>query len=184
MTLRLESTRLVIRPFREEDGAAWLALVNDAEVNRYLPGDGKPVTLDDFRRALQRRAAAERERGYAMWAVERRDNGEFVGQCGCYPAEGKGPEIELAYHYLPSSWGCGYASEAARAVLAHAFGTLRLDEIIALVMRGNTGSSRVVEKIGMRLVTDEATYYALPHLRKYALARFEWQRPGVDANPT
>ena len=183
VTVRIETSRLLIRPFREEDGEAWLSLVNNADVNRYLPGDGEAVTLDDFRQALERRVNSEREAGYAMWAVDRRDTGEFVGQCGLYLSEKKGPEIELAYHYLPATWGHGYATEAARVVLGYAFGTLRLDEVIALVMRGNTGSSRVVEKAGMRLVTDEATYYDLPHLQKYALTRVEWQRLGTAASP-
>src|SRR5262249_50211304 len=171
MTVRLETSRLLIRPFREEDGEAWLALVNDCDVNRYLPGDGAAVTLDDFRQALERRLKSQREVGYAMWAVDRRDTRSLIGQCGLYLAEKKGPEMELAYHCLPATWGQGYGTEAARVVLAYAFGTLRLDEVIALVMRGNTGSSRVAENVGMRLVTDEAKYYDLPHLRKYALTR-------------
>jgi RimJ/RimL family protein N-acetyltransferase len=114
-----------------------------------------------------------------MWAVDRRDTGELLGQCGLYLSEKKGPEIELAYHYLPATWGHGYATEAAQVVLDYGFGKLHLDEIIALVMRGNTASSRVVEKAGMRFVTEEATYYDLPRLRKYALTRFEWQYLGT-----
>lgn len=175
MTVRIETSRLLIRPFRKKDGDAWLALVNDSDVNRYLPGDGAPVTLDDFTRVLERRLRSERESGYAMWAVDRRDTGEFVGQCGLYLAEKKGPEIELAYHYLPATWGLGYGTEAALGVLDYAFATLGLDEVIALVMRGNAGSCRVLERAGMKLVTDEATYYDLPHLLKYILTRANWR---------
>ena len=109
-----------------------------------------------------------------MWAVDRRDTGEFIGQCGFYMSEGNGREIEIAYHYFPASWGHGYATEAAAAALGYAFGTLGLDEVIALVMPDNLGSCRVAEHAGMRFVTSEATYYDIPHLRKYALTRGEW----------
>jgi RimJ/RimL family protein N-acetyltransferase len=100
----------------------------------------------------------ERERGYAMWAVDVKGTDSFIGQCGLYPAEGKGPEVELAYHYAPATWGHGYATEAAIAVLTYAFGSAGLDQVIALVMPENVGSWRVAEKAGMRL-DGIATYY-------------------------
>lgn len=111
----------------------------------------------------------ERERGFAVWAVDAKDTGGFIGQCGLYPIEGTGPEIEIAYHYTKASWGRGYATEAAIAVLGYAFGPLRLDRVIALVMEQNLGSRRVVEKAGMRF-EGTATYYNIPNLRKYVAA--------------
>ena len=58
-------------------------------------------TIEIFRNALERRHALERERGYAMWAVDAKDRGTFVGQCGIQP---KGtPEVELAYHFNRAS---------------------------------------------------------------------------------
>lgn len=173
MSVRLETHRLVIRSFTESDGDSWLALVNDPDVSRYTPDTGVS-TLEDFSGALARRRRLEQERGFAMWAVELRDTGEFIGQCGLYPAEGKGPEIELAYHFLPVTWGKGIATEAAMAALAHGFGTVGLDEVIALVIPANIGSRQVAEKARMRLVTDDATYYSICHLRKYAADRGPW----------
>jgi ribosomal-protein-alanine N-acetyltransferase len=125
---------------------------------------------------LERRRASERDRGYALWAVERKDDGTFIGQSGLYPAELTGPEIELAYHYTPASWGQGYATEAVTAVLGYAFGMLRLERIIALVMPDNLGSSRVAEKAGMALNDANATYYGIPGLRKYVAERDSWER--------
>ena len=118
----------------------------------------------------------ERERGYALWAVELTATGSFIGQCRLYPAEGKGPEVEVAYHYAPATWGHGYATEAAMAVLTDAFGRVGLDQVIALVMPENVGSWRVAEKAGMRLAGN-TTNYDLPDLRKYVADRGWWRAP-------
>jgi ribosomal-protein-alanine N-acetyltransferase len=165
MGMRLETARLIIRSFEPRDAEAWLALVTDADVRRYLPARPTP-TLDAFFGGLERRYAMERERGFAMWAVEDKATGAFIGQCGLYPIEGIGPEIEIAYHYIKASWGKGYGTEAATAVLAYAFGTIGLDRVIALVMPENLGSCRVVEKAGKQF-EGTATYYGIPNLRKY-----------------
>lgn len=169
MSIRLETARLVIRSFEPRDAESWLALVTDPDVCRYLPA-GPPPTLDTFFTVLERRHALERERGFALWAVDAKETGAFVGQCGLYPAEGTGPEIELAYHYDTSVWGKGYGTEAASAVLAYAFGPLELDRAIAVVMPENVGSCRVVEKAGMRF-EGTATYYGIEGLRKYVAER-------------
>jgi RimJ/RimL family protein N-acetyltransferase len=171
--MQLETDRLVIRTYAERDAEPWLALVNDANVTRFLPPRPSPVTLEDFQEALQRRRAMERERGHAMWAVESKQTGAFIGQCGLYPAELKGPEVELAYHFTTASWGKGYATEAAIAVLGRAFGPVGLDRVIAVVMPANVGSCRVVEKAGMRF-EGSATYYEIPGLRKYVADRERW----------
>ena len=70
-------------------------MMSDPEVRRYLPPHPIP-TLDAFTGVMERRHAMERERGYAMWAVDIKAGGDFAGQCGLFPAAGTGPEIELA----------------------------------------------------------------------------------------
>jgi RimJ/RimL family protein N-acetyltransferase len=162
MSVRLETTRLVIRTFESRDLESWLALVNDPEVGRYT-SPSPPATLDTFRSMIERRHAMEHERGYAMWAVDGKETGAFVGQCGLYPAEGKGPEVELAYHFGPVAWNRGYATEAATAVLA-------------LVMPENAASCRVAEEAGMRF-EGIATYYDIAGLRKYMAERVWWSAP-------
>jgi RimJ/RimL family protein N-acetyltransferase len=165
----LETARLIIRTFEPRDADAWLALVTDRDVRRYLPAGPAP-TRDTFCAGLERRHAMERDRGFAMWAVDAKDTGIFIGQCGLYPVEGTGPEIEIAYHYTKASWGKGYGTEAASAVLAYGLGQLRLERVIALVMPENVGSCHVVEKAGMRFES-MATYYGVPNLCKYVAVR-------------
>lgn len=147
-------------------------MVNDPETARFLPSF-PPATFDGFQRVLERRRMLEAERGFAMWAVDLKEIGAFIGQCGFFPVEGKGPEIELAYHYARSFWNKGYGSEAARAALRYAFETIGLDRAIALVMAGNLGSQRVAEKAGMRL-DGVGTYYEIPDMRRYVAERDWW----------
>ena len=117
MSTRLETARLIIRTFEQSDAEAWIAMVSDPAVRRYLPPSPLP-TMETFQAAIARRHALERERGYAMWAVDANDTGAFAGQCGVQPVEGT-PDVELAYHFTRASWGKGYATEAASAVLTH-----------------------------------------------------------------
>jgi [ribosomal protein S5]-alanine N-acetyltransferase len=176
VSTRLETARLVIRSLEFRDAEPWLAMVNDPEVQRFLP-PGPAPTMDTFAEVLERRHAAEREIGYAMCAVEDKTTGTFVGQCGIHRIdEGAGPEIELAYHYVRASWNKGYGTEAAIAVLAHGLGPMGLDRIMAVVMPGNIGSWRVMEKAGMRY-QGLADYFGLEGLKKYVAERDWWSAP-------
>jgi [ribosomal protein S5]-alanine N-acetyltransferase len=166
VSVRLETARLVIRPFVLSDRDWWLAMVNDPEFERFLP-PSPPATAEDFVGMVERRAVMERERGYAMWAVEEAGTGSCLGQCGLYPAEGKGPEVELAYHVDKAFWKRGYATEAAASVLAYALGQLSLERVISFVIPENVASCRVAEKIGMQL-EGEVTAYDIEGLRLYA----------------
>jgi ribosomal-protein-alanine N-acetyltransferase len=118
----------------------------------------------------------EAERGFAAWAVERKDTGDLIGNCGLQPVERVGPEIELAYHYVKTSWNHGFGTEAAVGVLGHALGPLGLERIIAICIPENIGSWRVMEKAGMRY-EGIASYYGLAGLKKYVADRATWRMP-------
>jgi [ribosomal protein S5]-alanine N-acetyltransferase len=174
----IETPRLVIRTFEPRDAEAWIAMVNDPEVNRFLP-PAPAATMQTFAVALERRHAMEREIGYSMWAVDEKATSAFVGQCGIRPVhEDAGPEIDLAYHYTRASWNKGYGTEAVIAVLTHGLGPVGLDRIMAVAMLENTGSWRVMEKAGMRYA-GLVNYYGLEGLKKYVADR-EWWAPPRD----
>ncbi len=178
MSTWIETPRLVIRTFEPGDAAAWIAMVNDPEVRRFLPPTPER-TMETFAEVLAQRRAMEREIGYSMWAVDVKATGAFVGQCGIRPVqEDAGPEIDLAYHYARASWNKGYGTEAVIAVLAHGLGPVGLDRIMAVAMQENTGSWRVMEKAGMRY-EGLVNYYGLEGLKKYVADR-EWWRPPDD----
>ena len=176
MSTRLETARLVIRTFEARDAGPWLAMIGDPDVRRFLPA-GPPLTMERIESVIAERQAMERERGHAMWAVDEKMTGTFIGQCGLRPVdEGAGPEIDLAYHFTSISWNHGYASEAAIAVLAHGFGPAGLDRIMAVALPENIGSWRVMENAGMRY-EGLVDYYGMEGLKKYVAARQWWEPP-------
>lgn len=160
-------------------------MVTDPEVRRFLPPGPLP-TMETFEAAVESRRAMERDLGYAMWAVYDLSAGTFVGQCGIRPARSMDPdagsEIDLAYHFLRSSWNKGYATEAATAVLTYGLGPIGLDSIMAVVVPDNVGSWRVMEKIGMRY-DGLADYYGVKGLKKYVAEREWWSPPQFRKEP-
>jgi RimJ/RimL family protein N-acetyltransferase len=172
---RIKTDRLVIRPFEQADRDRWLELVNDPEVCRFLP-PSEPATADDFSAAMAARHAMEERLGYCTWAVDESETNTLIGQCGIRPFDQDQTQTEMAYHYLPASWNKGYASEAATAVLGHAFDTIGLDRVMAIVIAENTGSWRVLEKAGMRYV-GPVEYYGLAGLKQYEAERSWWRPP-------
>src|SRR5438445_13623392 len=128
--MRLETERLVIRSAVASDAPGLQGLFSDPDVRRWLP-PSEPWTIERANEAIARRTALERDQGYTAWIVELKD-GPFIGSVALQKVERTGPEVELAYHYLPSAWGKGYGTEAATAVLAHGLVAVARDEIIAL----------------------------------------------------
>lgn len=90
-------------------------------------------------------------RGYGWWAVEVRGTGEFIGFAGLDPVDDGMPftGVEIGWRLARSAWGQGYATEAARAVLAYGFDTLGLPEILAVTTSTNHRSQAAMRRIGM-----------------------------------
>ncbi len=182
VSIRLETPRLVIRPLDDEDADAWIAMVSDPEFSRFLPAGQPAATAETFERVIVTRRTMQSEIGYTMWAVDEKEAGSFIGQCGIRPAksmdENAGSEIDLAYHFARHAWNKGYATEAAVAVVAYGLGLVGLDRIMAVALPGNIGSWRVMEKAGMRFEgwTD---LYGLKGLKKYIAEREWWLPPSL-----
>jgi len=163
--LPLETERLVIRPFEPERDAAPLhELWGNAEAMRFLPG-GARAGVDDTRRRLETIPEAD---GWGFWALEQHAAGRLVGGVGLFPLAWEGPEIELAYHVVPSAWGRGYATEAGESLLAAAWAA-GLDHVVAVAIPENTASRRVMEKLGMTL--QGPTHYRDLDVVRYSISR-------------
>jgi RimJ/RimL family protein N-acetyltransferase len=105
-----------------------------------------------------------------------KEDGKLVGDCGLTLQDVKGEKlVEIGYHLHRSYWHRGLATEAAAACQDHAFGTLGIDPLIALIRRENEPSRRVAERLGMR-VWKEVDRSGMPHL-VYRLTRPEWLLP-------
>ena len=152
MPLPLQTERLLIRPYRDDDAVGLHEVFGSPEVMRWTPSPpSKDVAETRERLARTMAFSARQPEGMGLWALDLRDTGEFLGQVGLFPVEGKGPEVEVAYELAPRVWGNGYATEAARALVAYGFAELGLRRIVALILPANARSRNVAQKCGLRL---------------------------------
>jgi len=158
----LRTPRLELRPWRMEDAEAALAIYGDARVMRYLGAQGAsggatPIPdLETMRERMQKWLEAPADAGGlpGRLAIVEKGTGVAVGTVILKRLpDGEGREtadVEVGWHLRPDRWGRGYATEAARAMLAFGFGTLGLHRIFATCDPENRPSARVMEKVGMR----------------------------------
>lgn len=144
MAVSLQTARLLLRPWRDEDDAAFAELAADPVVMEYLlPRSGWPA---------RKRAHWDRY-GFGQWVVEIPGEASFIGVVGLETVSYEAhftPAVEVAWRLARAYWGKGYATEAARAALDYGFARLGLEEIVALTVPANRRSRRVMERLGMR----------------------------------
>jgi [ribosomal protein S5]-alanine N-acetyltransferase len=152
MPLPLETDRLRIRPYREDDATSLHDVFGSPEVMKWTPSaPSKDVAETAQRLARTMAFTARQPPGMGLWALELKHTSQFLGQVGLFPVEGKGPEVEVAYELAPRVWGHGYATEAARALVDYGFGELSLRRIVALILPDNARSRSVASKCGLVL---------------------------------
>lgn len=145
----LRTPRLLLRPWRDKDLAPFAALNADPEVRRWFAGTLTREDSDAQATRLQEHIATH---GFGFWAVEAPGTAPFIGFVGLQHvtfAAPFAPAVEIGWRLARAHWGMGYATEAARAALAHAFGPLGLPEVVSFAVPGNLASRRVMERIGM-----------------------------------
>jgi ribosomal-protein-alanine N-acetyltransferase len=152
--LPLLTPRLRLRPLRGDDFEQLHAVYTDPRVEAFIG----PHTREEVEQELQFDIAHQAEHGWALWALEERSSDRFIGDCGLRPLEMRGPEIELGYDLHPDVWGRGFATEAARAVVEYALGSLQIDRLIAVVKPTHSASRRVLEKAGLKHVGEREAY--------------------------
>ena len=146
----IETERLILRRWRAADRAPFAALNASAEVCEFLP---KQLTREESDAFAERIDGHFDTRGFGLFAVERKDSGAFIGFTGLAVPRFDAPfmpAVEIGWRLGHAHWGLGFATEAARAALAHAFGPLGLEGIVSFTVPANMRSRAVMEKIGMR----------------------------------
>jgi RimJ/RimL family protein N-acetyltransferase len=145
----LESPRLVLRRFTLDDAPALLEILADPQVMRWFP---HPLSEAEVESWIERRLRQYDEHGHSLFAVELRGAQGLIGYCGVARLEVNGKvEPEVAYGFRPLVWGRGYATEAARASMQHAFREFKLPRVISMIRPENTPSRRVAERNGLTL---------------------------------
>ena len=169
--LVLETPRLRLRRFRDEDANAVFAIIGDRVAMQFYP---KTFNRNDATQWIERNQRRYREDGYGLFAVTLQNSAEVIGDCGIIKQDVEGETaMEVGYHFRRDQWGRGYATEAARACMGLAFQSFGADRVISLIRPENMASRRVAERNGMK-VEGEVVHYGLPHL-VYAMRRGEFQ---------
>lgn len=149
--MELDTPRLRLRLWRPQDRAPFFAINTEPEVLRYLP----PVTRAGSDAMLDRYEAHFAQHGFGYWALEDKDSTALIGCCGLMhvPFEAFfAPAVEIGWR-LSATWqGKGFATEAGRAVLDHAFGPMGLNRVTSFTSLLNTPSLRVMGRLGMTLI--------------------------------
>jgi RimJ/RimL family protein N-acetyltransferase len=171
----LRTARLVLRPWRDGDRDAYAALNADPRVMEHFPA---PLSRAESDAGAARISAHFAAQGFGLWAAEVIDGAPFVGFIGlAVPsfAAHFTPCTEIGWRLAHDVWGQGYATEGATAVVRFAFGTLGLEELVAMTVPANLRSRRVMEKLGMRHdPSDDFDHPRMPDghpLRRHVLYR-------------
>lgn len=182
MPADLQTSRLLLRRWTDEDLAVFAALNADPQVMEHFP---KLLDRAESDAAAARIRTHFDQRGYGLWAVAVQGGAPFIGFVGLNVPTFEArftPCVEIGWRLAREHWGHGYATEAARAALAFAFDELKLDKIVSFTVPANIRSRSVMEKIGLRhSPADDFLHPALPSGHPlqlhvfYRLSRAEWQ---------
>ncbi|MEL7531040.1 MAG: GNAT family N-acetyltransferase [Bacteroidota bacterium] len=147
MKTLIETERLLLREITLADKEEMFQLHANAEVQKYT-GEPPLESMAEMEQAIRTRVSDYKKYGYGRWASFLKNDGQFIGWAGlAYLPEFD--EIDLGYRFLPQYWGMGFATEASQAILKYGFDKLELSRIIAIAMKENKASIRVMEKVGM-----------------------------------
>ena len=156
MKVILETDRLLLREYMEEDAEAFFKLNSHPEVLRFVP-DKPLLNIQQARQILLDHPIVDYQKyGFGRGACILKSTGEQIGMAGLKYLEELG-EVDVAYRFMPTHWGLGLATEVALASVQFGFAHLGLKRIIGLVMPENIASARVLEKTGLRY-TEPVTF--------------------------
>jgi RimJ/RimL family protein N-acetyltransferase len=182
----LRTARLLLRGWRDEDREPFAAMNADPEVREHFPGGA--MTRDESDALIDRFLERWREEGHAPWAVERLEDGAFIGFIGLLSVHFEAPftpAVEVGWRLARPSWRHGYATEGGAASLRWGFEVLGLSEVVSFTTPGNVRSRAVMERLGM--TRDPAGDFDHPRitighpLRRhvlYRLRRADWAAGG------
>jgi RimJ/RimL family protein N-acetyltransferase len=175
----IDTPRLRLRSWAEEDKAPFIRDTNSESVMRWLGGVKTTEFLEGM---IDKFRNWEAERGFTFWAVERKDDGALLGFCGLKRADDEGTkilgEMEIGWRLREEDWGKGYAKEAAMASLDFAFERAGAAQVVALTVQGNAPSWGLMERLGMNRREDfdyRGAAWADGPVIVYAAERDEWR---------
>jgi RimJ/RimL family protein N-acetyltransferase len=184
MQVFLETERLLLRQFTEEDVDNLSELDSDPAVMRFITG-GRTTPRDEIQNEVLPAFLRyyERYEGYGFWAAIEKSTGDFLGWFHFRPLPDSDPdEVELGYRLRKSAWGKGYGTEGSRALIRKGFTEHGVQRVVASTATVNTASRRVMEKAGMTYVRTFHQEWPDPMEGaeegdvEYALSKAEWEQ--------
>ena len=143
----LESERLKLRLFTEEDVEEVVRLCNNPNMNRYTLNIPYPYTEEIGKAWIEGHKKALERNNYEF-AITHKDSGKLCGAIALY-IDGRNNRGEIGYWIGEPYWNNGYATEAGKTIIDFAFNKKGLHKVVGGAIVGNIGSSRVLEKTGM-----------------------------------
>jgi RimJ/RimL family protein N-acetyltransferase len=147
----IETARLILRPFREDDLGDYTAMMQTPEVRAslHLPDDyGREQAWQGIVSWL----GQWQLRGTGQWAAEEKASGRLIGRVGSHwPERADWPGIEIGWSLHPDHWGKGYATEGGRATIEHVFAHHDVDAVFSVILPENTASQAVARRLGFEL---------------------------------
>ena len=145
----IETPRLFLRDWRDDDGELWVAMNADPRVTEFFPRNYTRELSESMLEKMRRELG---DTGYGWWAVEVRASAALAGAICLREVPFQAhftPAREIGWRFAFEYWNRGYATEGARAALGFAFDVLRWDEVVAFTVVSNIRSRRVMERLGM-----------------------------------
>lgn len=160
--ITLETDRLQLRQWKDPDVTALAQMCADPEVMRYFPN---VLSTSESNALAQKIRSKMEQKGWGWWAVSLKDDDRFMGFLGLNSPQYElpfTPCIEIGWRLAQPFWGKGYATEAGREVLAFAFHTLKLEEVVSFTAVLNHRSQRVMQRIGMNNTNQNFNHPLVP----------------------
>jgi RimJ/RimL family protein N-acetyltransferase len=183
--IELETDRLILRQWENDDLPDFAALNADPEVMKYFPNllsrEASDAMAEKCRSLIS-------ERGWGFWATISKESSKFIGFVGLNEPKDTlpfAPCVEIGWRLQKIYWGNGYATEAANQALRISFETLGLNEVVSFATASNTRSRSVMDRIGMVNTYQNFKHPDLPdnsplaeHVL-YKISKNEWQKNGL-----
>ena len=161
----LETDRLYLRKLTQDDFDNLCGILQDAAC---MYAYEHAFSDDEVQQWLDNQLRRYREDGFGLWAVIRKADGVFVGQCGLTWQDWDDRRVpEVGYLFRRDCWHNGYAAEAARGVRDWAFAAYDFDAVYSIIRDTNTASQRVAQRNGMQPVGTFVKHYYdmdMPHV--------------------
>ena len=169
----IETKRLILREYTPDDFAELYEILSDKENMSHYP---KAYDEKGTKRWLEWSFDNYGKYGFGLWAIELKETGRFIGDCGITMQNIDGEALpEIGYHIHKSYWRQGYAKEAASAVRDWCFNNTRFDAVYSYMTHANIPSYSTAASVGMKKIKEYSDDSGILHF-VYALTREEWDK--------